>query len=222
MNPDIRVYESDKSWIDRGGQLGCNFDALELSDRARKIVDDPHARGGLIQPEQRLWAAVIRQAINEAMDGRITGVPKRPSELSCTDCHVGASCSCPSFSFQKKDARKVQWGTNHYLVIRHPNPRQFPGQYDKNWLKMCPKYVWERPDGKTCLYRILNPRCPSAHTFQECALKWIASKDFEDACDLCGMEAATVRKHIKEEMSVKSRQETSSDTRLSGEAGSAA
>lgn len=221
MNPDLRVYESDRDWIARGGQLGCRIPDIERRD-AEEGWNDGSNRGLL--PEHDLWAAVIAQAIEDVVEG-----PKSFNGAAsvygrtCNDCHLEMECSCVTHLFKREDIR----GEREGLIVVVNVPKGTPYAKPDKWttgqkkgtykLELYKPNIWVREDG-SLMYKALNKRCRefSQHTYQACALRWFESKEFEDVCERAGMRVEVVRKRVKEALSGKAR----SIAGLSSETGS--
>ena len=139
-----RLVETDVQWAARGGAKLSTHNAadyLKNLDPTRENIGSLNDPQGHLTPEQELWQAVIRQAIDDASG--TSGAAGR-----CFECH-DIECGCSSAG--------------------RPGPR---------------------PPAFTACSKAKH------HTYRTCAKRWLASKDFETACELIGLEPTAVRRLV--------------------------
>jgi len=126
-------------------------------------------------PEQELWAAVVREAIRDAK-----GLGP-DAKLSCESCHVTVDCACLARHYKKSEVvnydptlgLRVKVGARtHLLALR---------------------YVTEQDDG-SYIYKRLLETCSAAHTYQDCAKRFLASAEFEELCNALSVDVSVARK----------------------------
>lgn len=197
MNPDLRVYESDKAWIARGGHLGCQLKGFENGLWKQEGINDRSNQGLL--PEHHLWSAVIDAAITDAI-GR-SGPLLPPEERNCVECHLDQDCACLSYRFTWAEVTKGLWirakKPSYFVYIPKTKKEQFGSNSYKRpkLLYMSPVHIWERPDG-TWLYKVLSNHCKFRHDDRACALKFLESEWITTICELTGLEPRTVRMEV--------------------------
>lgn len=79
-------HETDKEWIARGGHLGANMDALDVSPRS---VYDWNVNNRPASPEQAFWSHMIIELVKDAI-----GINPGVKNEICSRCHADMDCGC--------------------------------------------------------------------------------------------------------------------------------
>ncbi len=129
-------------------------------------------------PEQELWAAVIRETIRDA---RGEGPD---AKLSCEDCHIEVDCRCMARVYKPQEIVSYDPSGLRVKVSSYTGSRVHI---------LSSRYVTPRDDG-SYIYKRLRDDCPAAHTNQDCAKRFLLSKDFEELCMALTVNVDTARK----------------------------
>lgn len=142
-------------------------------------------------PDREFWQAAIVEAIND-----IKGVGAY-TQWICQECHDDNPCGCPTATF--KEEQILREDDSGALRVKDPvwsvPPR---GRKATGVVKLGKMNISQVNSDGSYFYKEFIRSCPAAHTYQECAKRWVVSKHFEDTCNMVGLDVGYFRKKLKE------------------------
>ena len=171
----LREEWAKHAWVETeptnpGARRAC---AALSNDRVRPDV-----------PELMFWQELVVQGIED-----ISGRGQYSSRV-CEDCHFNATCDCVTITFKKAQIVET---TKTLIKVRLPQPC-YPKS--RNFHRSLPISCVEEIEPGLYKYKFTRTACSKAHTNQWCAKRWFATPDFEDCCNLLGLDVSYMRKMI--------------------------